>query len=241
MKQLLQRTGPRLKQPCVLCRESGSHAGLCPECETALCHRVRSATRDWSATRCARCALALAQDELACPDCSLHPPAFDRVVVAFDYLPPADQLILQLKNQHRLPLAALLAKLLVESLYDQALPLPADTLIVPIPASAVSLHRRGFNPAGQIAQFIAKILEKPINYRALSRKNTVFKQSQSMAIDRRQQMKGVFVCDVTRLPPVVAVVDDVMTTGSTLNEAARVLKQAGAQVVVALAAARRPL
>lgn len=229
------------RQICALCQSTGHHVGLCAHCEAATCHRVRSATSALTASRCPRCALALPGDGASCPDCDAQTPAFDRAVVAFDYLPPADQLILQLKNQHQITRAALLGKLLVENLYDGGMPIPRPAWVVPIPASPNALKRRGFNPAGRIAKIVAKNLEIPLKPFLLSRTDAFHKQSQAQGETRRHQLDGAFHCTAwTPLAPVILVVDDVMTTGSTLHEAAKALKQAGARTVLALAAARRP-
>src|SRR5690606_19288293 len=137
---------------CVLCGSAGRHSGLCAACEQAICRGHRHADGAQPSARCSRCALGLPADAAPCPDCSRQLPDFDRTIAAFDYLPPADQLILPLKQGGHTPLAAVLGRLLVEALHDSALPVrDRPACVVPIPASPISLTRRGFNPAGLIA------------------------------------------------------------------------------------------
>lgn len=190
--------------------------------------------------RCGVCALGLMPGR-SCPDCAALGPMFDRVISAFDYAPPADQLILQLKNAARFQHARFMADLLAGALRRDAPELVAEiTIMLPVPSSRQALRRRGFNPAGEIARQAADRLGLPYRPGRVLRTGGGISQKRLSRADRTRAQSGRYVC-VGRLDgQVVAVVDDVLTTGATLHAMARALKQAGAAKVVGLVAARTP-
>jgi len=200
---------------------------------------VVGSMRGSGVARCRRCALPLAVAG-TCPDCARRPPAYSRTVAGFDYVPPADLLILQLKNGRRYGRARLLSALLAGSLRVASEPLPADAVLVPVPASRASLRMRGFNPAGEIARWLAAELDRPLRPHWLVRTRESAKQSTLGRAARLRARQGVFACPLDLPPCAVALVDDVMTTGGTLDAAARALRRRGAREVIALVAARVP-
>jgi len=231
-----RRARGRLPSDCPLCGGRASGGRLCPGCESDV---VRS-MRDPGLPRCGRCALPLPAPAAVCPGCARRPPAFARAVAGFDYVAPADLLVLQLKNGLRLARAPLLAGLLAQSVRAAAEPLPADAVLVPVPASRASLRRRGFNPAGEIARALAAELHRPLRPQWLARVRESAKQSTLGRDARLRGPQGAYASPPGLPPCAVALVDDVMTTGSTLDAAARALRRAGVREVVALAAARVP-
>jgi len=180
---------------------------------------------------------------MVCPDCTTQPPAFARAMAAFDYTPPMDALVRALKTELKLNRAGLLGRLLAESVRqipDLPKALPNIAALVPIPAACASLRQRGFNPATEIARTLAAQLHIPVQTNWLIRTRESGKQSQLGRRARQRGAVGLYRCP-HKLPPVwVAVVDDVMTTGSTMHAAAQALRAAGAAGVMALAAARTP-
>jgi predicted amidophosphoribosyltransferase len=115
------------------------------------------------------------------------------------------------------------------------------TVLVPIPAARVSLRRRGFNPAAELARALSAQTGLPLRQQWLVRVGQGPKQSTLSREARLRGATGVYACPVQVPPCRVALVDDVMTTGSTLDAAARVLRAAGAASVMALVAARAPV
>jgi len=232
----------RLPSDCPLCGLPAHGGDLCPACADD----VRDSVFD-APGRCPRCWLALPRATMVCPDCTVQPPAFARAIAAFDYTPPLETLIHALKTELKLNRAGLLGRLLVQSLAKhvrQTQGLPHIDALVPIPASRASLIQRGFNPAAEIARSLSAQLDIPVQASWLVRTREVDeksgKQSQLGRRARQRGAEGLYRCP-HKLPPVwVAVVDDVMTTGSTLNAAAKALRAAGATGVIALAAARTP-
>lgn len=223
-----------LPADCPLCGLPARGGDLCPGCAGDL-----RASADDAPARCGHCWLALPRAGMACPDCAARAPAFARAVAAFDYAPPLDGLVLALKNGMRLGSAGLLGRMLADAARARA-DLPVLAALVPVPASRASLRRRGFNPAAEIARTLGVALDVPVRPQWLVRTRESGKQSQLGRTDRRRGADGLYRCPQSLPPAWVAVVDDVMTTGSTLHAAATALKDAGAAGVIGLVVARTP-
>lgn len=221
--------------PCPLCEARASAGRVCGACEDELQQVVPPGFR-----RCGHCALILAQNG-PCPDCRLLRPAFDRVVAAFDYGFPGDLLIHGLKSQLRFTHAPALACLMARAAAAQQLVLAPGSLVLPVPAAPSALRYRGFNPAAEIARPLARRLGA--GYRAgwLRRQPGAAQQKRLGRADRAREAASLYYC-VRRLDGChVVLVDDVMTTGSTLHGAALAVRAAGAVSVNGLVAARTPL
>ncbi|MBO1112302.1 double zinc ribbon domain-containing protein [Bordetella petrii] len=226
-----------LPSDCPLCGETAAGGRLCPGCAGDIAHSMRGGS-----PRCARCALRLdAQARHHCPDCARAAPAFARAIAAFDYEPPYDSLIGRYKGERRYGLATALAQLLADAVARQAVPLHRDTVLVPIPSSQASLRRRGFNPAAELAASLAGQLRLPLRRGALRRLREGPRQAAGNRRARRQGAHGLFHCGQPWHGRPVGLVDDVMTTGSTVDAAARALLRAGAADVTVLVAARTPI
>ncbi|MFY4261202.1 ComF family protein [Achromobacter xylosoxidans] len=231
----LQAMGRRLlaRVPCdcPLCGARVAGARLCEGCETDLADAS-------FAPRCPRCALRLEPDALHCAACLARPPAFVRTIAAFDYEAPADTLIGQLKTQLRLSAAPVLARLLAHAVWCEP---PAQALLlVAVPSSRASLRRRGMNPAAEIARSLAAQLGWPLLRAALRRRRETPRQTALGRQARLAGARGVFHCPHDLRGRHVGLVDDVMTTASTADAAARALLAAGAASVTVLVAARTP-
>lgn len=222
----------RVPCDCPLCGARVPGARLCEGCEADLAGEP-------SAPRCPRCALRLGLAAPHCAACLGQPRAFARTITAFDYEPPADALISQLKTQVRLSAAPVLARLLAQAVRRQG-PVPPDMLLVPVPASRASLRRRGMNPAAEIARSLAAQLALPLASAALRRRRETPRQT---ALGRQARLRGaagVFHCTRAVSGRHVGLVDDVMTTGSTAEAAAVALRAAGAISVTVFVVARTP-
>lgn len=150
------------------------------------------------------------------------------------------QLIVRLKFQHQLSIARALGILLACRIRDtwylnQALP----DVIIPVPLHPFRLRERGFNQALEIARPVAKILKLALDRAGLERKYPTAPQSSLPAAQREQNIKNAFVVKGRYNGQYIALVDDVMTTGSTLRECSRILKREGASRVDIWCCARR--
>jgi ComF family protein len=145
---------------------------------------------------------------------------------------PCDRLIQALKYRARLALAGYFARALVSRT------LPEIDVIVPMPLHPKRLAERGFNQALEIARGVARPLGVKMEPRGVQRVRDTAPQTGLPYEDRAKNVRGAFDCALDISGASVAVVDDVMTTGATLNEVARVLKRAGAARVENLVIAR---
>jgi len=237
----LRRQAARLQAAlpscCALCGRSGG---------SVLCHSCRQRYLAPARLRCRQCALPLpAGAALAlCGACLRRPPAFDAAIVVTDYDAPLDQLVLSLKFGAQLALAPLFGALLADALRRQ----PQDawpTLLTVVPLGRQRLAERGFNQALEIARPLARDLKLSLDPRLLMRCRETAPQTLLKPADRRANLRQAFVVPAAGMDSVrgrhVGVVDDVITTGVTLNEIAATLKRFGAARVTCLAFARTSL
>ena len=220
---------------CPVCGARSKGVVLCPAC-----------LKEWhesefhrSTARCLRCALTPIDPRAPCWDCIREPPAYWATVAALPYQPPYDGLVSQLKNRHRLWVARSLGQLV--SVAAQRHPQVAGALIdwvLPIPASTAALHQRGFNPAGEIAREVSRCMGVALSRCMLARTRIGAKQSRLGRTARLRAAVGLFEASDDVEGKCIAVVDDVMTTGGTVNAAATALLQKGARKVIVLVASR---
>ena len=161
--------------------------------------------------------------------------------MAADYAAPVDQLLLQLKFGGRLALAPLFAQLLRDAVLQRpGFTLPA--LLCPVPLGPRRLAERGYNQALEIARPLARSLGVALHPRLACRVRETAAQSGVTPERRRHNIAGAFAIPDMALVQGrhVGVVDDVMTSGATLNELAATLKRHGAARVSNLVFARTP-
>jgi ComF family protein len=214
---------------CLLCGAPGSNdLDLCADCAAEL-PRNRLC--------CARCALPLPAPAALCGHCQRHPPPWDAAWAPFRYAWPLDRLESRYKFAAELAAGRALGALWLGEPTPVALP----QLLVPVPLHRARLRRRGYNQALELAKPLARHLGVPLRHDVLQRLRATDAQTELDAAARRRNVRGAFaVREVIALPAHVAVLDDVMTTGATLAECARVLKRAGAARVDVWALARAP-
>ncbi|ALK95813.1 amidophosphoribosyltransferase [Massilia sp. WF1] len=220
-----------LPSSCALC--GGACAGVvCAPCRDHFCLPVTN--------RCARCANPLPEAG-TCGRCLSYPPAYDATIFAVDYAPPLDHLVLQLKFSARLPLAPWFAEMLRDAILARSgLPLPE--LICPVPLGPARLVERGFNQALEIARPLAAALGVTLHPALAQRQTDTRAQSGVSPHERAENIRGAFgVSDPDLVEGRhVGIVDDVMTSGSTLEELAATFKRFGAARVTNLVFARTP-
>jgi len=202
-----------LPQQCLLCAAPAKAKLVCDACYVRL---------PWlTTTRCPQCALPTGDGGI-CGACLSQSPRFDHVSAAFAYAWPLAPLIHHYKYAGNLALAQLLAHALCARLTGGA------DLIIPMPLAPQRLRSRGFNQALEIARVVSRVTGVPLAANACRRVRDSVPQASLPWRARAQNIRGAFVCDADLRGKRVAVIDDVMTTGATLNELARNLRHAGA-------------
>ena len=197
---------------CLLCGEESGPELLCAACAAEL---------PALAEHCPQCALPSPAGAV-CGSCLDRPPHYDRTLALWRYEFPCDRLVQALKYRARLALSGFFARSLASR------PLPEVDLVVPMPLHPKRLAERGFNQALEIARDLARRLGRPIEPRGVLRVKDTLPQTKLPYEERAKNVRGAFLCKLDLSGASVAVVDDVMTTGATLNELARALKRAGA-------------
>ena len=167
-----------------------------------------------------------------CGRCLGDPPSYDATIAVFAYAFPADVLIQGLKFRGELALAPMLAAELAAQINAAPDSGRRVDLVVPVPLHSVRLRVRGYNQSMEIARAIAAPLLAPVAADVCERLRDTPAQVELPWKERRQNVRGAFSCRRALDGKVIAVVDDVMTTGATLNELAAILKKFGAARVV---------
>jgi competence protein ComFC len=188
---------------------------------------------------CSRPFEGLIPGEFACPNCEDRTPAFDCVVSARLARGILRDLIHRFKYGRQFYLRRVLAQTLVEGMQDARIQSnPVDGL-VPVPLHPTRLRERGFNQAEALAETLAKQAQLPM-MRFLERRRYTDTQTRFDRVERMQNLRKAFAMrkNTKVRGKHLLLLDDVMTTGSTLHECALVLREAGAASVRAITVAR---
>jgi len=180
---------------------------------------------------CSQCALPLPDGpDTLCGACQQKPPPYRATVAPLLFKFPVNRLVHRFKFQRDLASGRILTDLLTEHLASGGVPEPA--MVLPVPMHRLRLATRGLNPAYEIARRCSRALGLPLTAHGLQRCRNTRTQTGLDAGNRRRNLRGAFRWRESRLDGLhVAMVDDVMTTGSTVSECARVLTRAGAESV----------
>jgi ComF family protein len=184
---------------------------------------------------------------MRCGRCLSEPPPVAASYAAFDYAAPGDRLVQALKFNQRTALAAPLAALLADALPEGQAAFAASSAaepahfdrILPIPLSPSRERSRGYNQSWELVRRLPPTLG-PACWQTLTRTRDTASQMALPLTERERNVRGAFAVQREVAGLHLLLVDDVMTTGATLFEAARVLRKAGAASVTALALARTP-
>lgn len=232
-----------LRLPAVLPAVLPACCSLCgARSEQPLCEGCRQQFFKQHRHRCVCCALPLsASAGNTCGECMVRKPAFDATVAATDYAAPVDQLVLGLKFASRLHLAPMLGRMIADA--TAAAQLAAmPTMLTAVPLGPRRLTERGFNQALEIAKPLSRVLGIPLDARLVDRLRDTRAQSLLHPDERQKNIRNAFVVEGSAIDRMrdqhIGVVDDVMTTGETLNELAATLKRFGAARVTNFVFAR---
>lgn len=226
---------------CIICDHPlNSTVSICPDCRVSL---------PWLHDACARCARPMVGDEarVLCGRCIIEPPPFDSCHAALVYQPPVDRLVKAFKFNADFASGRVLADCLATSLERSQTGRGFPRLglgtaaLLPVPLHTARQRSRGFNQSHEIARWLGSRFELPLMPRMLRRVRATAPQSGLSARARKTNLQGAFVVSsAPRSAPFrhVVLVDDVVTTGTTVGAVARVLKAAGVERVDVWAVAR---
>jgi ComF family protein len=212
-----------MPQDCLLCGTTSGETLLCPDCRNELPRLP--------ADLCPVCA-ELSPGGATCGACLSAPPHFDATMAIFRYGFPIDKMIHTFKYRSRTAMADFLADAMLNGSR------PGGNLIVPLPLFPARLAERGFNQSVEIARPLACTLRLPMELDGCIRSRNTTPQAMLPWKERRKNIRNAFECNVDLTGKAVIVVDDVMTTGATLDEFARTLKAHGATRVTNWVVAR---
>ncbi|MFH1819237.1 MAG: ComF family protein [Pseudomonadota bacterium] len=222
IRSIFNQVAPRT---CLLCGGAARTGHVCPACLADLPWHTQP--------QCPQCATPTPQGQ-TCGACLKRPPAFDRTIAALSYVFPLDRLIPHLKYHGQLAIAPALGEWLTRA--TEAAPVP-DRMIA-MPLHAVRIRERGFNHATEIARDVAARQGLPLDLSSCQRIRDTPPQMGLKHDARRRNLRGAFACSGDIRGQHIALVDDVMTTGTSLDELAATLKRAGAREVTCWVAAR---
>ena len=171
-----------------------------------------------------------------CHHCTVRPPAYAKARTLYPYLPPLQDAICLFKYRGKVSLAKPLGQLMIKGLPAS---LDAD-LVIPVPLHPTRLREREFNQSLLLADQVAQYVGRPLSFTNLVR--TAPSEPQS-TLSRKERLKNLRRAFAVRQPQSIAqkrilLIDDVFTTGTTVNECAKVLREAGAEAIFVLTLAR---
>lgn len=230
MKQMLRELlDALLPKRCALCSAHAA-SGFCVDCWPLL---------PWITVGCEVCGTEL-QTAGLCGACQAHPPYYDHAIIPFRYGMPIAGQIQMLKYHNQLYYANALGAMLSQRVWQDPHALP--DVLIPVSLHRKRLRRRGFNQALEIARGVGATLGVRVDYRSLHRIKNTYPQTTLRRAERPRNVQGAFRAtpraEYTPHYKHVALVDDVVTTGSTANAAARALKKSGVETVSIWAVAR---
>ena len=231
-----------MPQDCLLCGGPADRDGLRHDIEARspqLCRDCRAGLPYLPGNGCPVCALPSALPSappVVCGRCLAEPPNFDESIAALAYAYPVEPLIRRCKYHGAVALSALFGDLLSAAIVGAARP----DLMTAVPLAKARLAERGFNQALEIARPLARRSGLPLRADLVFRVRDTHAQADLPFAERRNNVRGAFACVENLDRMHIAVIDDVMTTGATLDEFARTLKARGAARVVNWVVARTP-
>ena len=224
-----------MKSNCVLCdSQIDEETSLCDGCRHDLPEVVHA---------CKSCALPIAveSENNYCGHCLSQENAVDYAMTLFRYVNPVDYLINQMKFQQQLTIAAVLADLLKAKIEKSILEYGLPDLILPMPLHTKRLTKRGFNQSLEISKPLANSLSVPIELNLVTRSKETKAQMNLNKNQRHKNVSGCFSMIAKTEASHIVIVDDVVTTGATTNELAKLLKKSGVDKVGVWSLARAEL
>lgn len=210
-------------QTCLFCNAETQHQGN-HQTSIAICQPCMASLPWQTQICCPQCGLG--HIETVCGKCLKNTPSFDTTYASMAYNYPIDSALQRFKYQKQLSLTPILAKLLLQHAPHQTV-----DYIIPMPMHPKRLQERGFNQSLEIAKVVGKKLNIPVKVDACKRILHTPPQASLALKERAKNIKGAFQSTVDLSGKSIIVIDDVMTSGASLNELAKTLKKAGANHV----------
>ena len=210
---------PRRCLDCGIALQSNTHP-CCSDCYALL---------PFHNNCCHRCGRGLGVDEDCCGRCLAAPPPFDECFCAFRYQPPLSSQIQRFKYADRPDQAKVLATALAVEILAHDLQMP--DLLIPVPIHINRLRQRGYNQSLLLTRELSKLLRVPYSNKIIEKHRATDAQVRLSLKQRERNVKGSFRLCVPPKAGSVAVIDDVITTGSTATEITKILKRNGVDYV----------
>lgn len=218
---------------CLVCRrKTAGRRDLCPGCAAQL---------PLNDHPCRCCALPLpetSQPGSLCGRCQNSPRPYERVTAPYLYQGEIQRLHQAFKFNRKLEAGRLLSELLCDAI--EASNLPRPDLLIPVPLHPSRIRQRGFNQAMELARIVSGRLDIPVDQFCIRRRKATAPQSELTKRERAGNIRGAFAMQKQLMAKHVTIIDDVMTTGLTIEEIAMLLRRHGARHIDARVVARRP-
>ncbi len=221
---------------------------LCLRCDTAVtepgsfCPACWQKLRFIGAPQCSRCGIPFeltVGDAMVCPDCLSAPPRWQQARAAVVYDEASRPLVLGFKHADQTHLSGALARLMLQAGRSV---LTGSDLIAPVPLHRSRLFRRCYNQSALLAALLARAAQKPVQQDLLQRRRATQPQASLNAKERARNVRAAFAVTprhATRVTgKTVLLIDDVLTTGATVNDCCRALQEGGAVAINVLTFAR---
>ena len=207
---------------CLSCNSSNCSNAIqiCAPCLTALPYLTNC---------CHQCGQQLTAQRDYCGACISKPPHFDQVFAPFEYSSSVRDLIIKFKYGETPTLAKPLAHLFHQQFFEQGIETP--DLLISVPMHHSRLRQRGYNQSIELCRHLSRVMGIPTSHKIIAKCKLTPAQANLNLKRRKQNMRGSFSAGNPMQFNHIAIVDDVITTGATANEIAKVLKQMGVDYV----------
>jgi|SaaInlV_100m_DNA_5_1039725.scaffolds.fasta_scaffold03049_5 ComF family protein len=220
---------------CLRCKTMGSYriANICESCYLDIA-RIQNS--------CLRCGVPLAMSTPACGKCLKNKSSVDISLIACPFISPVDDWLRNLKDRGNLSALPTLCQLMLDRICE--LPKQSFDLIIPMPVHWTRRCMRGFNQTELLCKSLAEALAVETSYKVLKRSRRVLSQRGLSQIERRRNQQNSFHLSDKAYPKIkgksILLVEDIVTTGATVEQAAKILKLKGADSIAVIAVARTP-
>jgi len=207
---------------CINCQQLNAqdHHPCCEKCYPLL---------PFQAHACQQCGQCLAANHDFCGRCIESPPAYDACFCPFEYQPPISDQIQHFKYHQKPELAKSLAQLMAVEINNHQIERP--DILIPVPLHISRLRERGYNQSQLLSKSLGQLLDIPSDHQLIEKNKKTPPQAQLSLKERTKNIKRCFKIKKTFPMKTVAIVDDVVTTGTTVNEIAKILKKNGVDYV----------